>query len=622
MFQLTNVPDSVWMKIPARYGREAVKNSYLKIYGGGGYERANLYFDPDSVLDPGEGIVLDPYDIGSDDFFHPWRVPIPDTLIKKGFIRFRFRVEAVDNSPEGYYSYDDYDEFLLDNIELGSPVEGSDVQAIALVPELNYSYYTLNHPFQIPLKAYVQNTMGTMSPNFNIIARVWKSKDDVPRLIDTGFSLYFSHPYGRFLTVPGVPAESLMEFEMPAINYDEMKDYIEPGLNHFYAMLNIEMPGGDIFPSNDTVFTEFDIWFDDFLAYDFPLGGMPDNYNSVDEFTADWYGLALPGYSSPYNNEIFQIAGGQQGPGGEIAVKFTMHQKDTVAGFKTYFTRNASGPDSFELAIYNDNNGFPGEEIESTKLEKNKFFDDADNEYKPEELINYYYGIKDNTGEIIHPPILEAGDYWVVVRQLGNTPLNIGGSAFRCGMKVMQVDSEGEGVNNINIFVDPNISNLIISDETGLPGYSNKTIFAYRNDGDEEWTSFSPNTGNPGYGHLNIYGNVVRNSDTMHTYTRGTFAPVLRLIMDMEQIPVGVEETATDNTGISIYPNPSKDFIMITQKNKSINTNIEIFDLSGNRMDCREISDGIYDLRDLSSGAYIILINNNGNISHKIIIKE
>ena len=114
-------------------------------------------------------------------------------------------------------------------------------------------------------------------------------------------------------------------------------------------------------------------------------------------------------------------------------------------------------------------------------------------------------------------------------------------------------------------------------------------------------------------------------------YTQGYSHQVARFIMSSNWSQVlefqyakltasDVEEIGSLNC--NIYPNPTKDFIRINQVNQSIERNISIYDLSGNKMDCREISDGVFDLRGLPSGAYIVILNNNGSVDREIIIKE
>ncbi len=608
LFQLTNVPDSLWRKIPARHGREASNNSYLTIYGGGGYERGTLFTDPDSVLNAGDGIVLDPFDIGSDDFFHPWIVPVPDTLIKRGFLRFRFRVDAKDNSNGSTYYNDDPDYFILDNIDLTPPVEGFDVQAIALVPDMNFIFYPLSHPFEIPLKAYIHNKMQTSSPELTLVGRVSIGWDEFPEVIDPESV----GAYGRKVQIPPIPPGALVEVEFPPVPIRGQNIYPIYDEKWSLAMLNIEIPGGDIDISNDTVFTQFKMFFDSFFGYDIANGNQP-------RYLFGDYGLSLPGYSSPYNEEIYQIYGGRNGPGGEIAVKFPIFEKDTVAGFQLSFAKLINPPSEFELAIYTDENGMPGEVIDSTVLLKIR--GKVDEYYR--EMGNYYYGIKDRTGMIINPPILEKGDYWAVIRQLDDTPINLGYSAVRNGMKVMQVDTEGEGKNNINIFY--NASRIIneISNTTGMPVCSNKTIFAYRNEGDEEWTSFSPTIGNPGYGSRDISGRYAEEDlDTLYTYSRGTFAPVLRILMDPGQIPVGIEDSDIENDEISFYPNPASDYIRISNNDCIKTATVEIYDMQGNRMNCSEISAGVYDIRNLIAGPYIFIVNKGGDFHQEIIIKD
>lgn len=84
---------------------------------------------------------------------------------------------------------------------------------------------------------------------------------------------------------------------------------------------------------------------------------------------------------------------------------------------------------------------------------------------------------------------------------------------------------------------------------------------------------------------------------------------------------LGTSEMQKDNDGIIIYPNPTKDFIMINSK-KKIN-NINIADFAGRKLKELTFKNDKIDLNDLSKGNYILQIQFTDNtVYNKTITKE
>jgi spore germination protein YaaH len=72
---------------------------------------------------------------------------------------------------------------------------------------------------------------------------------------------------------------------------------------------------------------------------------------------------------------------------------------------------------------------------------------------------------------------------------------------------------------------------------------------------------------------------------------------------------------------ILVYPNPAKDFLIISMSNYSEPMKLKIVDLSGKIIDEKEINnyEGVIDISELNSGFYLLRINSNSLIS---FIKE
>ncbi len=84
---------------------------------------------------------------------------------------------------------------------------------------------------------------------------------------------------------------------------------------------------------------------------------------------------------------------------------------------------------------------------------------------------------------------------------------------------------------------------------------------------------------------------------------------------------LGISEVQEDKNDIQIYPNPTKDFIVIGSKNKI--KNINLVDFSGRKLRKLKFENDKIDLNDLSKGNYILQIQFKDNtVYNKTITKE
>lgn len=84
---------------------------------------------------------------------------------------------------------------------------------------------------------------------------------------------------------------------------------------------------------------------------------------------------------------------------------------------------------------------------------------------------------------------------------------------------------------------------------------------------------------------------------------------------------LGTSEFQNDINSIKLYPNPTKDFIIIDTKNKIKSTSI--VDFSGRRLHQFRLDNNKIDLRDFSKGNYILQIQfSDGSVYNKTITKE
>ncbi len=108
------------------------------------------------------------------------------------------------------------------------------------------------------------------------------------------------------------------------------------------------------------------------------------------------------------------------------------------------------------------------------------------------------------------------------------------------------------------------------------------------------------------------------------TLNIGTFDSFWGIIELTHSGSLSTNETNLDTQKITMYPNPSNEFIMLSGLNSSEN-NISITDIFGKVvMQLPNIKDkGIIDIQNLSSGIYVVkIMNNNAVIATKKLVKK
>ncbi|WP_415327450.1 T9SS type A sorting domain-containing protein [Chryseobacterium sp. MMS23-Vi53] len=85
------------------------------------------------------------------------------------------------------------------------------------------------------------------------------------------------------------------------------------------------------------------------------------------------------------------------------------------------------------------------------------------------------------------------------------------------------------------------------------------------------------------------------------------------------EITLGTDEISAKENNISIYPNPTTEFVNIKSSKKI--KNVEVFDISGRKINVKLDGDRV-DVRSLSAGSYLLNVETEGkNITEKFIKK-
>lgn len=542
---IVNIPNDQWRYLPRRgktsEDNDAVERGIpaLTVFGGGGYISPFYEEDRDSILppptaaDPG-GLKANFYDTGIDFGFNKYFIPIPDTFVNapnNGGLNFRFRIRVVASNDQKCIVCipDDSDNFYVDNVTLlEGNEEATDLEISKVFARWPYTVVPATQATEVPIKVQVSNNTSTDAPFYFSQVIIWRGGiNQVPRdnqqvkNINDGIEPV----YCRKLTIPQQLGGSDKTWDLPAFN---AKDAGE-GL---YTLMGIvHIPGGDRDIRNDTTYTEFEVKFGDDFGYD------PENAtNDVPGVTGakpgqglGTFGYALGGIGNA-NGYIGQgfapipVSVGDVGGSGSgtIAMKFELVSADTIYGYKAFFGEVNQAPDDIQFRLYEDNDGNPGEEIDAGRLVTVRGYDyirtPQTGDYYFDEYVSYK--LQDSV-------ILQKGNYWIGIVQLGQTSLELGANGTRGAQRTLNVSIElpigPMGIAGVQSNVHPEFR---IENSRG--NLINRNFFALENTaGSGNWNSFTPPVGNNAYPHLDHAGRTTADNTTQ-TLTRGFWIPLLR----------------------------------------------------------------------------------------------
>lgn len=527
---VTNIAPAQWRRHFRRDNAPLETNvPVLRLYGGGGYAVGFLESDPDSALaNPANPLInslrANVFDDGIDFEYRKFFLAIPDTFVRMPHntaenFRFRIRVMATLDDRlskvRGTPSIpDDDDDFFVDNVQiLFRDLEATDIEVSAV--KVNWPYFRTpaSQATRVPISVTLTNNTAVGAPTYFCRVEIFKNGDNRPI-------------YCRQEAIPAHLGSTQLNKNMPSFNARQS------GPGNYRAQAIIIIPGdSDKDPRNDTTYTDFVINFGDDFALD-PVQNVTNNVPDLTGNNIPGRGLTLFGFNPgggvwTWDFENFQ-GGALSGTGsGQLAMRFDLQNADTVKGFKAYFGTLNQSPDFISISIYDDANGIPGREILNSRIDRQRGLSDTEFDEQGRQLRvwgDYVDYLMDS--ELV----LQPGNYWVVIAQLGQDPLHLGASSARGGMRTMniyQMPGEPLGLGGIH---------LAINKEWRRPNAQgsqllNDNRFAYENSkGSNEWVQFMPNTGNPGYPHLHHMGFTPNDGWTM-TNSRGFWVPLLRPVL-------------------------------------------------------------------------------------------
>ncbi len=531
---ITNVPEARWRNHPRRGGLKPITDvPAYALYGSNGYFVGFLETDKDSSLEKENrtdylrnGLRPDPFDDGIDFEFRKAFIPIPDTFIfapaqgAKNF-RFRIRVLAYNHKKCLQCIPDDKDPFYVDNVRILFPTEITDVEMASVKIRWPYTVVPASQATAIPIIVKMSNNTSIPAPSYWVKVRIHRQRGD-------GIYPPLEAIYCRTKMIPSLSPRDEKEESMPSWNARPA------GPGQYRMIANVIVPGGDLEPLNDTTYTDIRLEFGNVFAYDPPQLAI----NDVPTFlpATPGRGLNLYGYSqggtgsiyggsiASYNNDFFAAGYVGGSASGQIAVKFKLFQPDTIYGYQAFFGTSNQAMDDIALSIYDDQ---------------------ADNQpgnMRAGSLIYRFRGVDDSRGGEIfwdqyvtyllpQPLVLQAGTYWAVIAQLGQTGLELGASKWNMGMRTTNVSipppvttTGPVGANGVHLMIEKNFRKKAPQGQALI----NNNLFAYENTrGSGTWNQFMPTVGNPAYAHLHHYGISPMDGLTA-TLSRGGWIPMIR----------------------------------------------------------------------------------------------
>ncbi len=526
---ITNIDDKRWRYHPRRDGAKPVTNMpVLSVYGAGGYLVGWLESDPDSALSPPSrpnlnGLRPDIFDDGIDFEFKKFFLAIPDTFIfseNEGAKNFRFRLnmQARNNKKCIACIPDDDDPYFVDNVKILFPSEVTDIEMSLVKILWPYTIAPASQAIKVPVRVKVSNNTNVAAPPFRVKVKIFRRGD------------YTAPIYCRTTNIPFMTGRTSVEIPMP--NWNARKT----GPGEYFLLANLLFgdvgnPDQDLEPLNDTNYTFIELRFGDVFAYDpaqNPRNDVPDaQFTGLPGRGLNLWGFAYGGMGSSNGyaggfNELVHGAGYIGGSGsGQIAMRFTLNQRDTVYGYKAFFGPMNQSFDDISLALYRDAGRQPSSLVQGSLVYKFRGFDDIRRDAFWDEYVTYL---------LPEPVVLDAGSYWMAIGQLGETGLELGASKSRMGMRVTSV------------YIPPPITrtgpiggsgyHLVIEKDfrryNNTGNLINSNFFAMENTrGSGQWAQFMPTIGNPAYAHLDHFG-VSPADGVTHTLTRGSWIPLIR----------------------------------------------------------------------------------------------
>ena len=569
---MTNIPEANWRVLLNRYGASQTGRGVYTLYGGGGYQLGYSELNKDSALTGPQGVRFNVLDDGVDWEFHRISVKIPDTFLLSpngdyGH-NFRFRIAVRARNHQMDFSSDqvnpsrktdDDDPFVVDNIRIMLPMNIPDLECFAVNAVWPYSAVPLSQTVAIPLIVRVANNSDIPAPRFKVRTEIfYYGQENNPQ-----YAIYC-----REQTLPGLGASSSLLVEMP--NWDASGfgegEYIIKGSIKMLDIRPYDKYSVDtILYRNDTSMSSFTLKIDTVMAYDpqgsqndVPMGRFTGTFGrGLNLLAYQWGGAgsysAINTNANALHDEIICGAGDNvMTASGQIAMRFTLYQPDTIRGYQVWFgSLNTQSSEQVQINVYQSAGLIPGTIIAEHAITRYRGWDYYSNRPEFNKYITYLAD---------RPIALAAGTYWISISQNGYSGLNLGATRARSGMRTTVVYTDPQttvyGEAGINLCLDKNFR---FYDQDGYT--TNNNCFAAENymfSG--SWMQFFPTTGTPCYSHNNHFGQN-ENTETQlgwaaktGTLSTGSWVPLFRPYFGKKKFIANTDYSPCDSPNPPVPP--------------------------------------------------------------------
>jgi len=517
--------DIAWNVHKRRDGQAVSGNPVMTLFGAGGLRRGFFEKDKDSVLTAAQGLRSNKFDDGKDWEFNKFFFPLPDSLIyaprlgAKNF-RFRLRVGATYNTAPPQPT-DDQDNFYIDNVRLIYSQESPDIEMEVCEVPWAYTVTPASQSSALPIRFKMVNNTNKTSSTVTAKVRIYQEQF----LNATSDEKQVRAVYCNQYPIPFVSPGKEVVSSTPPWNARRTP----PG--RYIVEGRVSVQGGDLDNTNDTTYSIYTLNFGPVFAYDPPAArnDVPDFAQAACGRAYVGRGLNLYGFAEgifPHAAgtdvpDCRYMAGPESGSGsGQIAMKFTLNRQDTIKGFQAFFGSINQSTDPISFSIYKDAGGQPGATPiplgNGNALLRQRGFDNVRNDIFYDQYTTYL---------LDKPLIIEPGDYWISVAQMGFDGFALGASKMRVGQVITNYSDLPPGTYGIS-GTHLNLDKRFRRDN-GFGQLINNNVFAYENTRfSGTWQQFMPSIGNPAFSHLGHRSGAPIAG--YQTRTGGTWLPLVR----------------------------------------------------------------------------------------------
>ncbi len=514
------------------------------------------------------------------DRFDVFTIPVPDSILKspnEGARNFRFRIMLKATART---SYDDDDPWDVDRIDVFVD-DQRDLSISDVDVPLAYSVIPYKQAALAPLRVRLVNHTQNQHRRVRLRVEAYSVRDTMKRTVIERFVDSFNGLEQRTIDMPPFNLSAVAVSDIDTVIFKAM---IYEGNDTSYV---------DEVIHNNTIYRILPVNLSRSLAY--------DNYKSEGHHVvaqeagrANNFGLRAP--SDKGKDDSVSRYGGTDtlttiDPGG-ISMSFTLSQRDTIFGYQFAFDRDEPRQATcFVTLVRFVQSSY--QQITDASLTLQPGRDDSG-------VVTDTIG----TYSLPVPIALEPGTYRVTLLQQSHEDLNLCATSARAGVLVQTaIDRDPEL--GAEIIADP--SWFVDAAQPSFPfRYESATAPSRFFVGDHAYRSYT-------------YGDFGGRVNGVFTFRRGTFVPVMRVVLGhrSDSIPTSVDAVAGTNNAplIALYPNPASS-VLTTSMIGGGEIDVSLVTMQGERILSQHIrSSADIDVSMLASGQYLIHAS-DGRRSH------